>query len=101
MISTQSPHNIKKLILIEVKIKNIMPVFCKQCNDRRLPIFQYSEKITLWLCEKCENFVDPNDVIIRELTESEKKGINTKLEKFRNDTISIPSEKTSRRKDVN
>ena len=78
-----------------------MPIFCKQCNDRRLPIFQYSEKITMWLCEKCENFVDPNDVIIRELTESEKDGINAKLEKFRNDTISIPPEKMSRRKGVN
>ena len=78
-----------------------MPIFCKQCNDRRLPIFQYSEKITLWLCEECENFVDPNDVIIRELTESEKDEINTKLEKFRNDTISIPPEKMSRRKGVN
>ncbi|NRA06229.1 MAG: hypothetical protein HRU07_08795 [Nitrosopumilus sp.] len=77
-----------------------MPLFCKQCNDRRLPIFQYSEKITLWRCGKCENFVDPNDVIIRELTKSEKNGINDKLEKFRKDTISIPPEKMSRRKGV-
>ncbi len=101
MISTQSLSNIKKLILIGVKIENIMPLFCKQCNDRRLPIFQYSEKITIWLCEKCENFVDPNDIIIREITESEKNGIKAKLEKFRNEIISLPAEKMSRRKGVN
>jgi len=95
MISTQSLSNIKKLILIGVKIENIMPIY------RRLPIFQYSEKITIWLCEKCENFVDPNDIIIREITESEKNGIKAKLEKFRNDIISLPAEKMSRRKGVN
>ncbi|MCJ8307128.1 MAG: hypothetical protein MJK05_08845 [Nitrosopumilus sp.] len=54
----------------------------------------------MWRCGKCENFVDPNDVIIRELTKSEKNGINDKLEKFRKDTISIPPEKMSRRKGV-
>ena len=78
-----------------------MPLFCKQCNDRRLPIFQETEKITLWLCEKCENFVDQEDMIIRELTKSEKQEMEKKLEEFRNSTSSMSGEKLTRRKGVN
>ena len=78
-----------------------MPLFCKQCNGRRLPIFQYAEKLTLWLCETCENFVDPDDVIIRELTKSEKDEINTKLVEFEKSTASLSAEKMTRRKGVN
>lgn len=78
-----------------------MPLFCKQCNARRLPIFQSTEKITLWLCEKCENFVDSDDVIIREQTKSEKDEINAKLETFKTSTASTSGEKRVRRKGVN
>ena len=77
-----------------------MPLFCKQCNDRRLPIFQTAEKITLWLCEKCENFVDPQDIIIRELTKSEKDEMKAKLENFKNSVV-LTGEKMTRRKGVN
>ncbi|MGH1567470.1 MAG: hypothetical protein ACRBB5_08675 [Nitrosopumilus sp.] len=78
-----------------------MPLFCKQCNERRFPIFQPTEKITLWLCEKCENFVDPDNLIIRELTKSEKDEMNSKLEDFRKSTESTSGEKRIRRKGVN
>ena len=78
-----------------------MPLFCKQCNGRRLPIFQYTEKLTLWLCETCENFVDPDDVIIREFTKSEKDEINAKLVEFEKSTTSLSEEKMTRRKGVN
>ena len=77
-----------------------MPLFCKQCNDRRLPIFQTTEKITLWLCKKCENFVDPQDIIIRELTKLEKDEMSAKLEDFKNNTV-LTGEKLTRRKGVN
>ncbi len=43
-----------------------MPLFCKQCNNRRLPRWMTAEKMTLWICETCKNFVDAEDVIIRE-----------------------------------
>ena len=77
-----------------------MPLFCKQCNDRRLPIFQTTEKMTLWLCEKCENFVDPQDNIIREWAKSEKDEANSKLENFKNSVV-LTGEKMTRRKGVN
>jgi hypothetical protein len=77
-----------------------MPLFCKQCNDRRLPIVQSTEKITLWLCEKCENFVDPQDIIIRELTKPEKDEMKAKLENFKNSVV-LTGEKMTRRKGVN
>ena len=77
-----------------------MPLFCKQCNDRRLPIFQTAEKITLWLCEKCENFVDPQDVIVREWTQSEKDDTNAKLVDFKKNVV-LTGEKMTRRKGVN
>lgn len=78
-----------------------MPLFCIQCNGRRLPIFQYTEKLSLWLCKTCENFVDSNDEIIREFTQSEKDEMNTKLEEFGKSIESITSEKLTRRKGVN
>ena len=43
-----------------------MPLFCKQCNNRRLPRWMTAEKMTLWICETCKNFVDAEDIIIRE-----------------------------------
>jgi len=94
-------NNELKTILIEVKIQKIMPLFCKQCNERRYPIFQVEEKTSFWLCEKCENFVDAEDVIIREWTKEEKDKQNSKLEEFEKSTASIPKESMSRRKGVN
>jgi len=43
-----------------------MPLFCKQCNSRRLPRWMTAENVTLWLCETCKNFVDTKDFIIHE-----------------------------------
>ena len=43
-----------------------MPLFCKQCNGRRFPKWMEAEKVTLWHCEKCGNFADDKDFIIRE-----------------------------------
>ena len=78
-----------------------MPLFCKQCKDRRLPVFQPEEKIVLWLCEKCGNFVDQEDQIIRELTKAERDEMDAKLEDFRKSTESLSGEKRERRKGVN
>jgi hypothetical protein len=55
----------------------------------------------LWLCETCENFVDADDEIIRELTKSEKDEMQVKLEEFEKSTASLSEEKMSRRKGVN
>ena len=89
-----------KTILIEVKIQEIMPLFCKQCNERRYPIFQITEKLTLWLCEKCDNYVDPKDVIVRERTKSEKDEMDAKIDNFKK-TVVLTGEKMKRRKGVN
>ena len=78
-----------------------MPLFCKQCNDRRLPIFQEEEKETYWHCPTCSNFVDAKDMIIREVTESEKNEMDTKLEKLNKSIESLPGETLTRRKGVN
>ena len=59
-----------------------MPLFCKQCNERRFPIVQQKDKAPLWLCEKCENFVDGEDTIIRELTKEEREEMDKKLQDF-------------------
>ena len=91
----------KKLILIEEKSQEVMPLFCKQCKNRRLPIFQSDEKITLWLCEKCGNFANQDDEIIRELAKSERDEMDAKLEDFRKSTESLSGEKRERRKGVN
>ncbi|MBT8242617.1 MAG: hypothetical protein HKO48_05015 [Nitrosopumilus sp.] len=77
-----------------------MTLFCKQCNERRLPIVQQKDKAPLWLCEKCENFTDIDDMIIREQTKEEKEEAETKLEEFQRDFVST-GEKKSRRKGVN
>ncbi len=78
-----------------------MPLFCKQCNGRRTPIFQKEENKSFWLCEKCNNFVDEKDYIIREITEAERKEMDQKLKDFENDTSSISKENMTRRKGVN
>ena len=36
----------------------------------------------MWLCEKCKNFVDIEDFIIREQTEEERQESKRKLEEF-------------------
>ena len=77
-----------------------MTLFCKQCNERRYPIVQQKDKAPLWLCEKCENFADGVDVIIRELTKEEKDEMNKKLEDFK-DNVTLTGEKLRRRKGVN
>jgi len=43
-----------------------MSLFCKQCNNRRLPKWIKSENRTDWLCEICKNFVDAENTIIRQ-----------------------------------
>lgn len=78
-----------------------MTLFCKQCEGRRVPIFQKEENTSFWLCEKCGNFTDADDNIIRELSESERKGLEKELEDFERDTVSLPKEKMTRRKGVN
>ena len=77
-----------------------MTLFCKQCNERRFPIVQQNDKPPLWLCEKCENFADGEDTIIREFTEEEKNEMNAKLEDFDNNAVQT-GEKLKRRKGVN
>ena len=77
-----------------------MTLFCKQCNQRRLPIIFAKDKAPLWLCEGCENFADGNDVIIRELAKDEKDQINRKLDDFQKNTA-LNGEKLRRRKGVN
>jgi len=77
-----------------------MTLFCKQCNERRFPIIQQKDKAPLWLCEKCENFADGEDTIIRELTAEEKKEMKAKLEDFDNNAVQT-GEKLKRRKGVN
>ena len=99
--ANQSHRVEKKLILIEEKSQEVMPLFCKQCKGRRLPIFQSDEKIALWLCEKCGNFANQDDKIIRELAKSERDEMDAKLEDFRKSTESLSGEKRERRKGVN
>jgi len=77
-----------------------MTLFCKQCNERRLPIVFAKDKAPLWLCEKCENFADGVDTIIRELTKEEKDEMAKKIEEFEKDAVQT-GEKLSRRKGVN
>ncbi len=77
-----------------------MTLFCKQCNERRLPIVFAKDKPPLWICEKCGNFADGEDIIIREVTKEEKEGIKKKLEDFENNT-ELNGEKLKRRKGVN
>tara|TARA_B110001454_G_scaffold155763_1_gene145067 strand:+ start:681 stop:917 length:237 start_codon:yes stop_codon:yes gene_type:complete len=78
-----------------------MTLFCKQCNGRRVPIFQKTENISFWLCENCENFTDADDNILRELTELEKIEMKKELEDFKKDNSKFSKEKMIRRKGVN
>jgi hypothetical protein len=59
-----------------------MPLFCKQCKSRRLPVILSAGEKAMWLCEKCKNFVDMEDFIIREQTEEERQESKRKLEEF-------------------
>ncbi|MCV0430333.1 hypothetical protein [Nitrosopumilus sp.] len=77
-----------------------MTLFCKQCNERRLPIVFAKDKPPLWLCDKCENFADGEDNIVRELTKEEKDEMKKKLDDFEKNTV-LTGEKLSRRKGVN
>lgn len=77
-----------------------MTLFCKQCNERRLPIVFAKDKPPLWLCDKCGNFADGEDNIIREITKEEKEDIKKKLDDFENNTA-LNGEKLKRRKGVN
>ena len=77
-----------------------MTLFCKQCNERRLPIVFAKDKAPLWLCKKCENFTDGEDIIIREWTKEEKIDMEKKLEDFEKNT-KLNGEKLKRRKGVN
>ena len=56
--------------------------------------------MTLWLCEKCDNYVDPKDVIIRERTKAEKDEMDAKIDNFKK-TVVLTGEKMKRRKGVN
>ena len=78
-----------------------MTLFCKQCNGRRVPIFQKTENISFWLCENCKNFADADDNILRELTELEKIEMKKELEDFKEDNSKFSTEKMVRRKGVN
>ena len=77
-----------------------MPLFCKQCEGRRYPIVVSEGEKAMWLCEKCNNFADMDDVIIREQTEKEREETKRKLQEFENTTIP-QGEKLTRRKGVN
>ena len=77
-----------------------MPLFCKQCNNRRLPIYQEEENRSLWLCEKCKNFVDAEDYIVREQTDEERAEEKRKDDEFEK-TSNFTKEKLVRRKGVN
>ncbi|MGY5149267.1 MAG: hypothetical protein ACW9W3_04315 [Candidatus Nitrosopumilus sp. bin_68KS] len=43
-----------------------MSLFCKTCNDRRLPKWIKDENVTQWLCDTCGNFVNDKNEFIRE-----------------------------------
>lgn len=44
-----------------------MSLFCKTCNDRRLPKWFETENVTLWVCNTCGNLVDGKNQIIRKI----------------------------------
>jgi len=56
-----------------------MSLFCKQCESGRLPVMLSEGEKTMWFCEKCNNFVDKKDVIMREQTNEEKQEAKRKL----------------------
>ena len=61
-----------------MKLDKIMPLLCKECNGRRLPIAFPGERDALWLCEKCKNFTNITDEFVRDWSEKE-------IEEFRKD----------------
>ena len=77
-----------------------MPLYCKQCEERRYPQYSAEDKGTLWLCNKCQNYTDAEDVIIREQTQEERDQVKAKAEEFER-TSKFSGEKLSRRKGVN
>jgi len=77
-----------------------MTLFCKQCDSRRLPKYFEAEKNTLWLCVKCKNFTDIDDIIIREQTDDERETVKRKEKEFEEST-NFPKAKLNRRKGVN
>ena len=78
-----------------------MPLLCKECNGRRLPIAFPEERDALWLCEKCKNFVNIKDEFIREWTEKEIEENRLKLENFNNDVTAEKTPEIKRRGGVN
>ena len=78
-----------------------MPLFCKECNGRRLPIAFPEERDALWLCEKCKNFVNIKDEFIREWTEKEMEENKLKLENFNNGVTTEKTSEIKRRSGVN
>ena len=78
-----------------------MPLLCKECNGRRLPIAFPEERDALWLCEKCKNFVNNKDEFIREWTEKEIEENRLKLENFTNDVTAEKTPEIKRRSGVN
>jgi len=78
-----------------------MPLFCKECNGRRLPIAFPEERDALWLCEKCKNFVNIKDEIIREWTDKEIEENKVKLENFNNNVTIEKTPEIKRRSGVN
>lgn len=77
-----------------------MPLFCNKCESRRYPQYSESDNGTLWLCNKCQNFANSDDEIIREQTEQERADVRAKSEEF-DRTSNFPVEHRSRRKGVN
>ena len=78
-----------------------MPLLCKECDGRRLPIAFPEERDALWLCEKCKNFVNIKDEFIREWTEKEMEESKLKLENFNNDVTVKKTPEIKRRSGVN
>ncbi len=78
-----------------------MPLLCKECNGRRLPIAFPEERDALWLCEKCKNFVNIKDEFIREWAEKEIEENRVKLENFSNDVTTTKTPEVKRRSGVN
>lgn len=44
-----------------------MGLFCKICNNRRIPKWMKVENMTFWLCDTCGDFVDIDDKFIRKV----------------------------------
>ena len=78
-----------------------MPLLCKQCNGRRFPIAFTEERDALWLCEKCKNFVNIKDEIIREWSEQEIEENKLKLEDFNKNITKEKTPEIKRRSGVN